>query len=117
MYLVSRENSGSGQDQLAPPSGQLASASSQKEIKYNHQDWGKPINYKLNNNDNYDNTPVATKVVPVPPDNEAVPSAPAPPVDQNTVQEIVLARPVNTRTFEKRIVAVAILRHLDNFQT
>ena len=48
MYSARDEIAGSQQDQLAPPPDQLASASP-KQIIFKYKDWGKPINYKLNN--------------------------------------------------------------------
>ena len=41
-------NLASQKDQMVPPSDHLASVSPKKQIKYNHQDWGKPINYYNN---------------------------------------------------------------------
>ena len=53
MYSARQENENSQKDQLVPPPDQLASASSQKGIKYNHEDWGKPINYYNNLKNNF----------------------------------------------------------------
>ena len=47
MYTSFKNNAGS-QVQMVPPPDHLASASSPKGIVYKHEDWGKPINYKLN---------------------------------------------------------------------
>ena len=41
-------NLASQKDQMVPPSDHLASVSPKKQIKYNYQDWGKPINYYNN---------------------------------------------------------------------
>ena len=55
MYSAGFQNSSSKQDQLTPQPGQLASASSKKEIQYKHEDWGKPINYYNNLKNNLKN--------------------------------------------------------------
>ena len=93
MYLVSDKNSGSQEDQMVPPPDHLASASSPKGIIYNHADWGKPINYKLNKKQ------IATQVKPNQPNHD-------------------LAQcPENMLSYEKRIQAVANMRNLDSFKT
>ena len=63
----------SQQDQLTPQPGQLASASPQKGIKYNHEDWGKPINYYINLKNN--NVAPQEKLVDPPQDPAKVPNA------------------------------------------
>ena len=60
MYANFKNYEGSAQDQLTSPPGQLASASP-KGIKYNHADWGKPINFYDNIN-NLNNSKVPDRV-------------------------------------------------------
>ena len=47
MYSAGFQNCASSKDQMVPPPDHLASASP-KGIVYNHEDWGKPINYYNN---------------------------------------------------------------------
>ena len=52
MYSAREENEGFSQDPMVPPSDHGASASP-KGIVYNHEDWGKPINYYNNLKNNF----------------------------------------------------------------
>ena len=88
MFRKFQKNSVSAQDLLAWWWGQLASASP-KGIQYNHEDWGKMFNYKLNNN--YDTAYASV------PDPNRVPTAP---VHDPSPQKIVLTRP-QTRSKRK----------------
>ena len=68
---------GSAQDPMVPQPDHGASASPPKKIEFVYGDWGKPINYKLNNH--------------IPAPQEPIPVPPPPPNSQNVFQKLVSA--------------------------
>ena len=67
------------QDPMVPQPDHGASASPQNKIQFVYGDWGKPINYKLNQNIN------------LPAPQEPIPAPPPPPNSQNIFNKLVSA--------------------------
>ena len=106
MFSKSSKNSGSQQDQMVPPPDHLASPSSSKGIIFKYEDWGKPINSKLNNKKKSDQNQVAPPDPNTPPAQNQVP-APIPPDPIPQHSENIL----------KKLSAMASWYCLDSFQS
>ena len=113
MYSNFENYAGSQQDQLAPPPDQLASASSQKGIKYNHEDWGNPINYYINLKNNFQIPPPLDQVAAVDPQVPNVQIAPTQPFAAPIQEKLNAAcQTYKLCTQEQQMVELMVFRSL-----